>query len=66
MKVMGSWTESFKKQCLRKNVKSSVKQNFLLLKKIKKNYKRREIYVQQNKLFANKKKNRALNKHTCV
>lgn len=36
MKVMGSWTESFKKQCLRKNVKSSVKQNFLLLKKIKK------------------------------
>lgn len=26
MKVMGSWTESFQKQCFRKNVKSSVKE----------------------------------------
>lgn len=33
MKVMGSWTESFKKQCLKKNVKSSVKQIFFYLKK---------------------------------
>lgn len=30
MKVMGSWTESFQKQCLRKNVKSSVKQFYLI------------------------------------
>lgn len=30
MKVMGSWTESFKRQCLRNNDKSSVKHTNLI------------------------------------